>query len=238
MKKHSLAAILAATILLPSLPAYAGIPVLVDADPMRDVQWLKDAQNWLVTVQHYEQQIKAYKSQLATASGIRNIGAFVNEAKSLAADLKQLQKNGISLDDLLTDTTGSYSSQLNTLYSKYHIFDDCPTGATQRFSDVCKKIVINNAVAMEAGSNIQNKINSVLGDLSQLSNRVEFSADSKESQDLASSVQLKSVQLNALTTQWEMSVKQSEQRDKMLEIQKQQAYREQQLNAPVPDLNG
>ncbi|MBA0219834.1 type IV secretion system protein VirB5, partial [Pectobacterium brasiliense] len=59
----------------------------------------------------------------------------------------------------------------------------------------------------------------------------------EESQDLANAIAAKSVQLNALTSQWEMSVKQAEQRATLLEQQKQKAFEQQQLTAPVADLN-
>ena len=39
------AACLAGALLCPSLTAYAGIPVMVDADPLRQIQYATDAQN-------------------------------------------------------------------------------------------------------------------------------------------------------------------------------------------------
>ncbi|WP_256974812.1 type IV secretion system protein, partial [Klebsiella pneumoniae] len=61
--------------------------------------------------------------------------------------------------------------------------------------------------------------------------------DSKESQDLANSIQLKSVMLNTLTTQWEMSVKAAEKRENALEAERVKQWNQQQLNAPTADLN-
>ena len=97
------AACLAGALLCPSLTAYAGIPVMVDADPLRQIQYATDAQNWLKTVEQYKSQLNAYKSQLATATGVRNVQDFLSQAKGLSNDLKNLQKNGISLNDLLTN---------------------------------------------------------------------------------------------------------------------------------------
>jgi Type IV secretion system proteins. len=238
MKHKTLPSVFIAGILLSSsLTARAGIPVMVDADPLRQVQWAQDAQNWLQTVQHYQAQIAAYKSQLATATGVRNIQDFLSEAKGLSDDLKNLQKNGISLNDLLTNGGGSYSSELNGLYSKYKMFDTCDSTQTQSYTDTCKQMVINKAVALEDTTTVQQKVNSTVNDIASLASRVEMSQDSKESQDLANAITAKSVQLNALTTQWEMGVKQSELRDQMLTTQRQKAFRQQQLNAPVADLN-
>ncbi|EMR8966433.1 type IV secretion system protein [Yersinia enterocolitica] len=231
------AAYIAGALLCPSLTAYAGIPVMVDADPLRHIQYATDAQNWLKTVEQYKSQLNAYKSQLATATGVRNVQDFLSQAKGLSNDLKNLQKNGISLNDLLTNSGGSYSSALNGLYSKYKMFDTCDATQTQSYADTCKQIVINRAVAVEDTTAVQEKINSTVSDISTLVSRIEMSQDAKESQDLANTITSKSVQLNALTTQWEMSVKQSELRDQMLTSQRQKAGQQQQLNAPVADLN-
>jgi type IV secretion system protein VirB5 len=213
----------------------AGIPVFDSASNLEQInEWTQQLQQWQSTVQHYKSQIDAYKAQLATATGVRDIQSFLYEAKSLSSDLKNLQKNGISLNDLLSNS-GSYSSELNSLYSKYKMFNGC--GGSTGYSDTCKQIVINRAVALESSSEIQEKINSTVNDISSLANRIEISPDSKESQDLANAISVKSVQLNTLTAQWEMSVKQSELRDKLLQEQKEKSWKEQQKNAPVMDLN-
>lgn len=231
------AACLAGALLCPSLTAYAGIPVMVDADPLRQVQYATDAQNWLKTVEQYKSQLNAYQSQLATATGVRNVQDFLSQAKGLSNDLKNLQKNGISLNDLLANTGGSYSSTLNGLYSKYNMFDTCYESATESVADTCKQMVINKAVAVEDTTAVQDKINSTVSDISTLVSRIEMSEDAKESQDLANTITSKSVQLNALTTQWEMSVKQSELRDGLLKDKQQKAYRKRMSEGTIPIFN-
>lgn len=224
--------------LLSPLSSYAGIPV-VDAigNAQEMAHWLEKVKQWEDTVIHYDREINAYKNQLATATGIRNVQLFLRQAKNLAKDIEQLQERGISLNDLLTTTNGSYTSELNNLYGKYKVFDSCAENAKGNYQDACKKMVINQAVAIEETTAIQKQITDTVSDISDLSNRISESTDSKESQDLANVVTAKSVQLNALTSQWEMSVKQTELRNQMLANQRQKAFQEQQLNAPVADLN-
>ncbi|MBA1413892.1 type IV secretion system protein VirB5, partial [Klebsiella pneumoniae] len=77
--------------------AQSGIPVAVDADPMRDVQWAQELKRWMETARHYQSQIQAYKDQLATATGVRDIADFVDQAKGLKADLEKLRKPGQAL---------------------------------------------------------------------------------------------------------------------------------------------
>lgn len=226
--------------LLVSTPALStGIPVFDAASNLESInQWVQKLQQWQETVTHYKSELDAYKQQLATATGIRDIQGFLRDAKSLKNDIDILRKNGISLDGLLTNQDGNYSSDLERLYIKYQSFDICnQSSSSQRYRESCKQLVLNQAVSIEDTSNVQNRINSTLNDISDLSNRITNAKDSKESQDLANAIAAKSVQLNALTSQWEMLVKQAEQRSVMLAQQRQKAFNEQQLVSPVPDFN-
>ncbi|HHV5733707.1 TPA: type IV secretion system protein [Klebsiella pneumoniae] len=231
--------ILALSLFVSTQAMSAGIPVFDAVQHTESMnQWIQKLQQWQETVTHYRSELDAYKQQLATATGVRDVQAFLREAKSLKTDIDNLRQNGISLDDLLSNQSGSYSSELNSLYNKYKTFDTCnPSSSSQRYLDSCKQMILNQAVAIENTSEVENKITGTLGDISDLSDRIANAQDSKESQDLANAIAAKSVQLNALTGQWEMSVKQTEQRATLLEQQKQKAFEQQQLTAPVADLN-
>lgn len=211
--------------------AHAGIPVLVDADPLREAEWLKEAQRWMQTAQHYQSQIQAYKEQLATATGVRDIADFVDQAKSLKSDLEKLRKLGQALNDLLL--SGGSSGQFDTLYAKYRVFDTCNAEQSGSYAETCKQLVINKAIQFEQTDEIQEQVSQTLGEINALSDRISLSRDSKESQDLANSIQLKSVMLNTLTEQWEMSVKAAEKREKVLEDERVKQWNQQQLDAPT-----
>ena len=217
----------------------AGIPVFDAVQNTETInQWIQKLQQWQETVTHYKSELDAYKQQLATATGIRDVQVFLIDTKSLKNDIDGLRKNGISLDDLLTNQSGSYSSELQSIYSKYKSFDICnQSSASQHYLNSCKQMVINQAVSIENTNDVQNKINSTLSNISELSDRIVNAKDSKESQDLANAVAAKSIQLNALTSQWEMAVKQAEQRSILLAQQRQKAFNEQQLAAPISDFN-
>lgn len=231
--------ILALSLFISTRALSAGIPVFDAVQNTESMnQWIQKLQQWQETVTHYRSELDAYKQQLATATGVRDVQAFLREAKSLKTDIDNLRQNGISLDDLLSNQSGSYSSELNSLYNKYKTFDTCnPSSTSQRYLDSCKQMILNQAVAIENTSEVENKITGTLSDISDLSDRIANAQDSKESQDLANAIAAKSVQLNVLTSQWEMSVKQTEQRTTLLEQQKQKAFEQQQLTAPVADLN-
>ncbi|AZS56115.1 type IV secretion system protein VirB5 [Pectobacterium parmentieri] len=231
--------ILALSLFISTQAMSAGIPVFDAVQNTESMnQWIQKLQQWQETVTHYRSELDAYKQQLATATGVRDVQAFLREAKSLKTDIDNLRQNGISLDDLLSNQSGSYSSELNSLYNKYKTFDTCnPSSSSKRYLDSCKQMILNQAVAIENTSEVENKITGTLDDISDLSDRIANAQDSKESQDLANAIAAKSVELNALTSQWEMSVKQAEQRSTMLTQHRQKAFNEQQLTAPVPDFN-
>jgi len=235
--KKMTAACIAGTLLFSSY-SNAGIPVVDIAGNLEQLQeWTAKLQQWQYTVTHYQSQLNAYKSQLATATGVRDVQAFFNQAKSLTSDLKNLQKNGVSMNDLLTNPGGQYSGALNSLYSKYSMFDLCPPNSSEVTVANCKNMVLNKAVAVEETTEMQGKINETVSDIATLASRIELSPDAKESQDLANAITTKSVQLSALTTQWEMSVKQSELRDELLKNQQQKAFRKRQSEGTIPTFN-
>lgn len=235
MKTHFYALIFVCSLANPL--AQAGGILVFDATAKLENarQWQTEAKQWMETAQHYKDQILAYKDQLATATGIRDIASFIAQAKSLKADLEKLRKPGQALNDLLL--SGGSSGQFDTLYEKYKIFDTCNAERTGNYANVCKQQVINKAIQLEQTDEIQNQVSQTLGEINSLSNRVALAKDSKESQDLANSIQLKSVMLNTLTTQWEMSVKAAEKREKVLEAERVKQWNQQQLNAPTADLN-
>ncbi|HHO8472803.1 type IV secretion system protein [Klebsiella pneumoniae] len=239
---HTRNIVLALALFISTQALSAGIPVFDAVQNTESIkQWSEKIKQWEETVTHYKSELDAYKQQLATATGLRDIQGFLSDAKSLKTDIDNLRKNGISLDELLTNQRGSYSPELQNLYSKYKFFSVCSTEQegikSQTLIDSCKQMILNQAVAIENTAEVENKITSTLTDISDLSDRISNSQDSKESQDLANTIAAKSVQLNALTNQWEMSVKQAEQRTTLLEQQRQKAFEQQQLTAPVADLN-
>lgn len=224
------------TVLVFPLFAKAGIPVMVDADPLRQAEWVKEAQRWVDTAKHYQSQLQSYKDQLATATGLRDIQGLVAQGKSLKNDITNLQKQGISLDDLLTSGNAP-TGALDSLYNRFKDFDVCDARQAASYINLCKQETVNKAWALEQTTEVQEKITDALNDISNLTDRMANSKDIKESQDLANAVQAKSIQLNVLSQQWEMNMRASEQRDKLLAEKRRKAFRESQITAPVPQFN-
>ncbi|HBL6731709.1 TPA: type IV secretion system protein [Serratia liquefaciens] len=236
MKSNKLTAcVLLAALFSPSASVLAGgIPVFDGVSNIQRAQeFLREMQNWQQTVQHYKSQLRSYQDQLATATGVRDVQQFINQAKSMKNEIKALQERGLSLNDfILSDNLPT--GDLERIYDKYKSFDVCDPKADSSIATVCKQEVVNKAWQIEQTSEVEKKINDTLTNINQLADRISYSKDSKESQDLANSIQAQSVHLNVLSTQWEMNIKSAEQRDKLLEAKRQKAFREQQAKASVP----
>lgn len=215
----------------------AGIPV-VDAvgNAQELAHWTEKLKQWTETVQHYKSQLQAYKDQLATSTGLRDIQGLVSQGKSLKNDIISLQKQGINLDSLLTSSSAP-SGTLDTLYKKFKDFDICDEKQAESYINICKQETVNKAWAIEQTADVQEKISDALNDISDLTDRMANAKDIKESQDLANAIQAKSIQLNILSQQWEINMKSSEQRDKLLAEKRRKAFRESQITAPVPQFN-
>ncbi|WP_289626396.1 type IV secretion system protein, partial [Escherichia coli] len=101
---------------------------------------------------------------------IRDIQAFVNQAKSLKADLDKLRKPGQALNDLLL--SGGSSGQFDELYNKYKIFDNCNAEQSKSYANTCRQEVINKAIQIEQTNEVQTQIGEMLGEINELSDRV------------------------------------------------------------------
>ncbi|EBH5154660.1 type IV secretion system protein VirB5 [Salmonella enterica] len=199
-------------------------------------QWAKEAKQWMQTAQHYKDQIQAYKDQLATATGLRDIQGLISQAKGVRDDIRALQKQGISLNDLIMSDS-PVTGDARSLYERFKSFDNCDAkvkAVSSEYATACEKSALNKGYQLQQTLDVQKQVNRALDEISGLSTRIANSKDSKESQDLANAIQAKSIQLNSLTTSWEMNIRAAEQRDKLAEQKKRKAFREQQLDAPLP----
>lgn len=221
--------------------SHAGIPVAVDADPLRDAQWAQDwaqkIKEWTDTAQHYKSQIQAYQDQLATATGIREIAAFTNDLKNLQSELTDVYKKGDAfVGDLTKNPTAMLSNEALSLFNKYGAFNMCKTGVISS-DNLCKAKVINNAASIERGTDISMQLAKSMDKIQELSGRLENSKDIKESQDLANSLQAQSLKMQAIKMQYDVWSNKNKADAEMFNTQEKAAFREQQKNAPVLTFN-
>ncbi|MFZ4210593.1 type IV secretion system protein [Pantoea endophytica] len=237
MNKKIISVMIAVSVSFSGTAVALGIPTFDTAlNTQTELQWVEKLQQWAQTVKHYQDQIKAYQNQLAAQTGLRDIQGLVSQGMNLKNDIADLAKQGLSINDMLTSNAPP-TGALNSLYDKYKAFDVCNPQQSKSYETICKQETINKAWAVDQTSEVQGKISDALSDISSLSNRIANAKDTKESQDLANAVQAKSIQLNMLSSQWEMNMKASEQRDKLFAQKRKIAKQDAQIGAPVVDLN-
>ncbi|KHM22136.1 type IV secretion system protein, partial [Klebsiella aerogenes] len=191
---------------------------------------------WSETAQHYQSQIQAYKDQLATATGIRNIAAFTNELSNLQSELTNIYKQGNSyISDFTSNPEGALSSQAKNLFSKYGAFDMCTTGY-ERNDNLCKARIVSKAASIEQGNEINKQLSSAMSQIQSLSTRIEASKDMKESQDLANALQAQSLKMQAIKMQYDVWNSKNQADTEMLKEQQRAEYKQQQMNAPIPTI--
>jgi type IV secretion system protein VirB5 len=160
MKTHFYALIFACSLASPLAQA-GGILVFDATAKLENVrQWQKEASNGWRPHNTTKTRYELIKDQLATATGVRDIASFVDQAKSLKADLEKLRKPGQALNDLLL--SGGSSGQFDALYEKYKIFDTCNAERSGNYANVCKQQVINKAIQLEQTDEIQNQVSQTL----------------------------------------------------------------------------
>lgn len=220
-----------------SFQVFAAGITTIDLSAVKDraIQAKDELLRWNATVVHYQQQIESYKKQLATSIGVRNIEALINDAKTMQNQVEALQQKGEAVKDFLSNPTGSKNADIMQLYNKYKGYDQCDRSAKKEVQDACEKEFMNKVSQIEQSDTLQKQIERDYSEIQKISLRMQNSQDNKESLDLANTLQVKSMQLNMLTTQWEMSMKAADQRDKLLQEQKRKAWNQQQLTAPVLD---
>lgn len=214
--------------------AAVGIPVADNpAAAVRVVEWAQLLKQWGVTASHYKSEITAYKDQLATATGVRNIGGFMNEFRNLKGQLTGYSKSSTSLDDMLSSSGGGLSSDAERIFNKYKLFDVCK-GQSLVATANCKENIVNKAATLDTAETINQQLQTKMKDASVLAERAEKSKDTKESQDLANAISVKNMEISALQTQWSIYTQQNQAREKLLEDKRKAAFQKQQMNAPVP----
>ncbi|MDT3268702.1 type IV secretion system protein [Pseudomonas amygdali pv. morsprunorum] len=216
--------------------AYAvyGIPVADNpAATKRVVEWAQLMKQWGQTVQQYKKELTAYKDQLATSTGVRAIGEFLDEAKKIKNEAVSVVNDVQEAQSALTSIYGLTQGEYAALANKYGLMDSCK-GLSLQMLNSCQGSITSKLNLIERAENVSDSFSRKLTSIQRLADRAANSKDSKESQDLANAVNLKAVEMNALQLQWSMATEQAKAANVVWEEKKTAAFREKQSSAPIP----
>lgn len=199
-------------------------------------QWKDQAMQWKQTLEHYTSQQNTLKSQLASFTGVRNIGDLEGEIDSLISEMDGIERHRSMLTEMLSSSEPEISGEANQILNKYQMFDMCQKKGSRRLDNICKEEILNKAGTIETGEKIKKKMKRKMREVQTLSQRAAKASDLKESQDIANAISLKQSEINQLEHQWQLSVDEANLREKLIEQKKIKAFNEQQRNAPSPNV--
>lgn len=217
--------------------AVVGIPVADNpAAAVRVVEWAQLLKQWGETVKQYKSELTAYKDQLATATGVREIGEFLDEAKKIKNEAVSVVNDVKDAKDALTSIGGLAQGEYAALANKYGLMDSCK-GLSLQMLDSCQGSITSKLNLIERAESVSDSFSRKLTSIQKLADRAQNSKDSKESQDLANAVNLKAVEMSALQLQWSMATEQAKAANVVWEEKRKAAFEKEQLSAPVPTFN-
>lgn len=194
----------------------------------------KEIAYWQEQINHFKAQNSLLKEELASLTGLRELGDIEGELSSLIQDLKGINKHRDALNATLRSSNDQNSSYSREILSKYRMFDVCKDKGNQKLDNICKEQILNKAGTLEVGDEIRERTERKIIEAAKIANKVKNTKDLKESQDLANAIALKDIEITQLKNQWDSFVDESNLRDKLIEQKRQEAFHEQQRNAPVP----
>lgn len=237
MKKHIMAAVVASLTVISA--ARAGIPVAIDASPEWAIEaqrWTERLNQWSETVKHYENQINAYKQELLSKTGIRDVQGLIQSAQSVSNELEQIYDQGNAfIDDYIKNPDAVLSDQAKSLLSDYKVTNTCQgLGYSGDAIRGCEATFLSRLASVEYGNKLESQLREDNQSMTALIEQVQNAQDTKATQDATNAVSLASLKFDKLKFQYEMY--RDKQRD-LAEYQEkmaQAAFKKQQAEAIPP----
>lgn len=196
----------------------------------------KEIEHWQQQINYFKRQNHLLENQLASLTGVRELGDLEGELLSLRRELKGVEKHRESLNALLRSDQAEDRGYADEILGKYKMFNICKEKGNQELDHICKEQILNKAGTIEAGEEIRRQTELKIIETSRIAQKVKNTNDIKESQDLANAIALKDLEIKQLKNQWDSFVDESNLRDKLIEEKRQEAFYKQQRNAPPPNI--
>lgn len=226
--------LIAATLFCCSASAFAlGDGVIVhDAKSALDTaaQWVKEAKQW-------ENELTAYKDELLTKTGIRDVQGLVQDAQSVSKELTQIYDQGNAfINDYIKNPDAVLSAQAKSLLSDYKVTDTCKgLGYTGNQVRGCEATFLSQLAGVEYGNQLEEKLRSDNQSMKDLIDQVKNAKDTKATQDATNAVSLENLKFEKLKFQYEMY---RDKQNQLAEYKKEMArssFRNEQIEAKPVD---
>ncbi len=210
-----------------SLLFSGGIPVIDGASIAQNLaEFAKEAMRWTKTIAHHKKQIEAYKKQLATQLGIRDVIAF---EKAIEDIYKTKEMWNFEEIDKSFKSNNWLSNKAEELMKKFMSYDYCKNYKEdkQEFCYGKQRVPFENILFLE---DRQRTISKQVKQINDLIKKVKNSKDIKETADISAMIQAKIAGLNAEKIQLDLYNSRQTQlekvrQDRMLQEMRSVAYK-------------
>lgn len=188
-----------------------GLPVVDVASNTQDLAqniqtaltWAKEAKRWIDTLDHYKNQITAYKDQLQTVTGVTDFLQSVQTANNMYQDLNSDMKRYQDMANNPSQNPQNYMSDTAKANLKTQtLYDQCNySWQTDKEKQICRQNLAS-AVSKQASYNtILASINKNQGKLEKLQKELKQTTDEKRSQDIIGEIQATIVESQQIIAQ-------------------------------------
>lgn len=196
----------------------------------------KEIAHWQEQINHFKEQNGLLKNQLASITGLRELGDLEGELVSLRQELKGIEKHRDSLNALLRSSDSEDNGYASEILNKYQMFNICKEKGNRKLDNICKEQILNKAGTIEAGEEIRKQAERKIIETSKIALKVKNTKDIKEGQDLANAIALKDIEIKQIRNEWDSFVDESNLREQLIEQKRREAFDDHQMNAPLPNI--
>ena len=190
-------------------------------------EYAKQATRWTETIAHYKKQITAYKDELLSKTGIRDLGSAFQDLKNIYEDSMSTYKNIDSFrEKVLADPMGFVDGELKEYYNKYMIFQRCNYIREENQKKLCLAESLAGVAELASLEIIEANAKNAHKNMEKLSKKVQNSKDIKESQDLANTLNLQLIALQQENNRLLTTLMKRETEEKIQQERMRQMYEE------------
>jgi len=195
MKNNILALVLISSLASPLMAQ--GVPVIDGANIANQIkQWGVELEQYTETFKNAQDQLKTQASQLAAATGVRDIQAFMNQAQGILGQVDDLSKWINKQDEILKHGKDILSPDLKEIFDSYGLTNKCQSSNTQQQKG-CEGEIILDVIKQQNNTNNLKQLEKRITTINDIAKRMENAKDQKESADLANAMSTQMALLNA-----------------------------------------
>lgn len=216
-----------------------GIPVVDGVHITTDVK--NQIQSWALEAERFSERVQQFKTdyenqvkQLSSMTGVRDIAGFLNEAKSVLEQVKDLDKWIGNSQEILSNGKDILSGELRKIFDSYKLTHLCEKGGNLVERKHCEGEIILDVIKQTQNKKKLKTVNQRIKKINQIAKRMETSKDVKETQDLSNAMQTQIALLQSDKMLMDIEKNADELNQRLLDKQKKDEQMKNQKNITQP----